>query len=371
MKEIEADQDLTLQLIVTGTHLSPAFGNTVTVIEDDGFPIDARVDLEIGDDSSSGIARSLGLAVSGIAEALEKLMPDIVVLLGDRYEILGAAQAAMLARIPIAHIHGGEITEGAMDDAIRHALTKLAHLHFVAAEDYRTRVVQLGAIPERVITAGSPGLDYIDRMNLMDRADLETELDLPSGQAFFMVTFHPETLDESTPGDVVKAMLAAFDQFPNDRIILTGVNADPGHGVIAHLLNEYAADHKDRVSLHHSLGQRRYLSAMKYSSAVIGNSSSGIIEAPAFEVPTVNIGGRQKGRLRAPSIIDCRGQVEEISAAIRRAQDPEFRRRLKHMKTPYGSGGASRIIKRHLKTADLATLARKSFHDLAEVSTSP
>ena len=365
MKEIENDQDLELQLVVTGTHLSPAFGETVIEIENDGFTIDARINLEIGDDTPVGIARSLGLAVTGMAQAFEKLRPEIVVVLGDRYEILGATEAAMIARIPVAHIHGGEVTEGAMDDAMRHAITKMAHLHFVAAEDYRTRVIQLGEAPERVFTVGAPGLDCIEKMDLMDRAELEEELDLPADCDFFLVTYHPETLGDRPPGEGAGELLAALDKFPDTPVILTGVNSDPGHDVIARLLTEYAAQHEDRVSLHQSLGQLRHLSALKFAAVVIGNSSSGIIEAPAFGVPTVNIGGRQDGRLRAPSVIDCKAQSDSISAAIRQARDPNFQDSFKNMKIPYGSGGASQKIKHHLKKANLAMLSRKSFHDFS------
>jgi UDP-N-acetylglucosamine 2-epimerase (non-hydrolysing)/GDP/UDP-N,N'-diacetylbacillosamine 2-epimerase (hydrolysing) len=364
MKEIESDPDLALQLVVTGTHLSAAFGKTVTFIEEDGFNVDARIDLEIGDDSPTSIVRSLGLAVIGMGQAFEKLSPDIVVVLGDRYEILAAAEAAMIARIPIAHIHGGEVTEGAMDDAMRHAITKMAHLHFVAAEDYRTRVIQLGEMPERVITVGAPGLDSIENMKLMNRSHLDENLGLPFDCAFFLVTYHPETLSSRDAGDDAQEMLAALDQFPDIRVLLTGVNADPGHSVIAQLVTSYAAKHKERVLLHQSLGQLRYLSAMKFAAAVIGNSSSGIIEAPAMGVPTVNIGRRQHGRLRSPSVIDCDGQSDDIATAIRRAMDPGFRKRLKDMSVPYGYGGASKKIKRYLKSIDLVALTHKRFHDI-------
>lgn len=365
MKEVEGDPDLVLQVVVTGTHLSTTFGETVSVIKDDGFNIDEQVDLEIGDDSPSGIARSLGLAIIGMGQAFKKLSPDIVVVLGDRYEILGAAEAAMIARIPIAHIHGGEITEGAMDDSMRHAITKMAHLHFVAANDYRNRVIQLGELPERVFDVGAPGLDYIDRMELMNQSRVEEDLNLPSGSAFFLVTYHPETLSREDPGVEAGELLAALDGFPDNPIVLTGVNADPGHNLIAQMLAKYAESHKDRVTLYPSLGQLRYLSAMKFAAAVIGNSSSGIIEAPSMGVPTVNIGSRQNGRLRAPSIIDCPGQVDRIGVAIRKALNSEFRNSLQFMKVPYGTGGASQKVKHHLKTADLATITRKQFHDIA------
>ena len=364
MKEIEGDSDLMLQLVVTGTHLSTAFGKTVTIIEEDGFAINERINLEIGSDSPASIARSLGLAVIGMGQAFEKLAPDIVVVLGDRYEMFAAAGAAMIARIPIAHIHGGEVTEGAIDDAMRHAITKMSHLHFVSAEDYRTRVIQLGEMPEHVVTVGAPGLDCIKNMKLMNRSRLDEDLELPTDCDFFLVTYHPETMSSRDPSDEVKEMLTALDQFPNIRVLLTGVNADLGHSAISRLLANYAAKHKERVSLHQSLGQLRYLSAMKYAAAVIGNSSSGIIEAPAIGVPTVNIGRRQHGRLRAASIIDCNGQADDISAAIRLVLNPDFRKCLNDIDVPYGTSGASQNVKRHLKSADLATLAQKKFYDI-------
>jgi len=364
MKEIQADPDLTLQLAVTGTHLAPKFGETITVIEDDGFTIDERIDLDLGDDTPAGVARSLGLGVIGFGEAFGRLNPDVVVVLGDRYEILAAAEAAMVARIPIAHIHGGEITEGAMDDAMRHAITKFAHLHFVAAEPYRTRIIQMGETPERVFTVGAPGLDNIDKLDMPDRDNLKRELGLPSNQAYFLVTYHPATLSDENACAEAEEMLAAFDQFPDHRIMLTGVNADPGHERITKLLSDYVAKNENRVSLHVSLGQRRYLGAMKFADAVVGNSSSGIIEAPAMKTPTVNIGDRQKGRLRAPSIIDCAGNRNAIAAAIDKALGSDFKTGMQSMTPPYGDGGASVKIKDQLKNSDLTDIIRKSFHDI-------
>ena len=364
MKEIEADAVLDLQLAVTGAHLSEKFGNTVSVIENDGFTVDARIDLDLSSDTPVGITRSLGLGVTGFGEAFERLAPDIVVVLGDRYETFAAAQAAMLARIPIAHIHGGEITEGAMDDAMRHAITKLSHLHFTAAEPYRTRVIQLGEHPDRVFSTGAIGLDNIDRLDLLDRAGLEAETGIPAGQGFFLVTYHPVTAGTGGEDREAEEMLNAFDGFGDYAVLLTGVNADPGHDHIAGLLSAYAEAQPNRVSMHGSLGQLRYLSAMKHSAGVIGNSSSGIIEAPALGVPTINIGDRQKGRLRAPSVLDCDGTKDAITAAIERALDPGFLAGLKDMDLPYGTPGASVEIERRLKGADLGAILGKSFYDL-------
>ena len=364
MKEIESDPDLDLQFVVTGAHLSAKFGETVTVIEEDGFAIHERIDIEPDDNTPAGVTRSMGLCLMGMAEALDRLRPDIVVVLGDRYEILAAAEAAMLARIPIAHIHGGEVTEGALDDAMRHAITKMASLHFVATEPYANRVIQLGEAPKRVFNVGAPGLDNLDKLTLLDRAGLEEALDVPPDRPFFLVTYHPATLGDEDQSREAEAMLAAFDRFADHRVIITGVNADPGRDRIAQLLADYAANSEGRASLHASLGQLRYLSAMKHADAVIGNSSSGIVEAPALKTPTVNIGDRQKGRLRAKSIINCAGNKDDIAAAIGRVLDPEFRAGLEGMALPYGSGGASRKIKDHLKAADFSGLTRKPFHDI-------
>ena len=364
LKEIEADADLDLQLAVTGTHLSEKFGETVSVIEDDGFRVDARIDLDLGDDTPVGVARSLGLGVIGFGEAFDALKPDIIVVLGDRYEILAAAQAAMLARIPIAHIHGGEATEGLIDEAIRHAVSKMAHLHFVAAETYRNRVIQLGENPDRVFTVGATGLDNIVHLDLPSRSDLEKDIGLDLGGKYFLLTYHPVTLSNDDPGDAINELLTALDRFPDHPVIITGVNADPGRGRIAHLLSEYAKQWDGRVSLHSSLGQRRYLGAMKHAAAVIGNSSSGILEAPAMKVPTVNLGDRQRGRIRTPSIIDCAEQADAISEAIQRALSEAFLDTVKTAVCPYGEGGASERIKSHLKTAELNGLLMKRFHDI-------
>jgi UDP-N-acetylglucosamine 2-epimerase (non-hydrolysing)/GDP/UDP-N,N'-diacetylbacillosamine 2-epimerase (hydrolysing) len=364
MKEIEADPDLDLQIAVTGTHLSPKFGNTVTVIEDDGFIIDARIDIEVGDDTPVGIARSLGLAVSGLGEAFDRLKPDIVVVLGDRYEILAAASAAMVARIPIAHIHGGEATEGVIDEAIRHAVTKMAQLHFVGADEYRDRVIQLGEAPERVFKVGAPGIDNIVNLDLLTLPELGPDIGLDLTEGYFLVTYHPVTLSDEDPAEAVGELLAALDEFSGHRVVITGVNADPGQDAISRSFSEYAKANTDRVSLHTSLGQLRYLSAMKHAAAVIGNSSSGIIEAPAMTVPTVNIGDRQRGRVRSPSIIDCAEKSADIADAIRKTIAGDFLDSLKTTANPYGNGGASKRIKEKLKRADLSGILMKRFHNI-------
>lgn len=363
MKEIDADRSLQLQLIVTGSHLAPAHGNTVHVIEADGFEIAARVDIDLGDDSPLGIARCMGHCIAGVAEALTKLAPDIVVVLGDRFEILAAAEAAMLQTIPIAHIHGGEVTEGAIDDAMRHAITKMAALHFVAAEPYRQRVIQMGEQPDRVFTVGAPGLDHLARTPLLDRAATAEVLGINAEMPFFLITLHPATLGGEAPDTEIDALLSALAAYPDHAMIFTGVNADSGRDIIAQRIESFVAAGTTRARLFPSLGQVRYLSAMRHAALVIGNSSSGIIEAPACGVPTVNIGMRQKGRLRASSIIDCAGTTGEIASAIQRALAPSFCQQDSAMVPPYGKPGASKRIAAVLAACDPKSLHRKTFYE--------
>mgnify|MGYP001285174812 CR=1 FL=1 len=364
MKEIAGDPALALQVVVTGMHLSPEFGLTYRTIEADGFTIDARVEMLLSSDTPVGIAKSIGLGVIGFADAFERLHPDIVVLLGDRYEILAAAEAAFVARIPIAHLHGGELTEGAIDESIRHAVTKLAQLHFVAAAPYRRRVIQLGEDPQRVFDFGAPGLDQLQRIRLLPRAELEEALDFRFGTLNFLVTYHPATLAERTPEEGMRALLEALDAFPEARIVFTKPNSDTGGRVLIGMVDRYVARHAERAMAAVSLGQQHYLSAMAASDVVIGNSSSGLIEAPALRRPTVNIGDRQQGRLRSASVIDCAEDAAVIADAIRRALAPDFRARLADTVPPYGAGGASARIKDVLRDVRLDELDVKRFHDL-------
>ena len=363
-QEIADDPDLRLQWLVTGSHLMERFGLTHQEIEDDGFVIDVKVEMPLDDDSAGAIVRSLGEGVIGMSDALERLTPDIVVILGDRYEMLGAASAALLLGLPIAHVHGGEVTEGAFDDAIRHAITKMAHLHFVATETYRRRVIQLGEQPDRVHHVGAPGLDNIDNLDLLDLGSLEELLGFRLGAGYFLVTYHPVTLRSGDPAAPAREMLAALDAFPERNILFTGVNADPGHDAIAGAIGDYARANPERALVRASLCETAYLSAMKHAAAVIGNSSSGVIEAPALRTPTVNIGDRQKGRLSAPSVIDCEETAASIRQAIERALEPSFTKALKNMISPYGAAGASTKIKKLLKSASLDGLTWKRFHEV-------
>lgn len=362
MKEIQADDELQLQIIATGMHLSPEFGLTYKVIEDDGFVIDAKVEMLLSSDTPVGIAKSIGLGVIGFADALDRLKPDIMVLLGDRYEILAAVQAALVARIPVAHIHGGETTEGAIDESIRHAISKMSNLHFVAAETYRARVIQMGEQPKAVLNVGAPGLDNIKRLSLLNRQQFEESIDSTLGQLNFLVTYHPATLGSISSQEAMQELLSALDHFPHAQIIFTKPNSDTDGRVIGQMIDDYAQKNSGRVKVFISLGQVRYLSALQFVDAVIGNSSSGIIEAPAFKVPTVNIGERQAGRLKACSVIDCQETAGSIVAAIQHALSPSFRAEIENMVSLYGDGNASVEIKKYLKYATLYT--SKHFYDL-------
>lgn len=362
MKEVQADPDLHLQTVATGMHLSPEFGLTYRAIEADGFAVDAKVEMLLSSDTPVGIAKSIGLGVIGFADALERLRPDMLVVLGDRYEILAAAQAALVARIPVAHIHGGETTEGAIDESIRHAVTKMSNLHFVAAEPYRSRVIQLGEHPDTVFNVGALGIENIKRLQLLDKAQFEQSINFSLGESCFLVTYHPATLGVIPPRVAMQTLLDALDHYPDTRIIFTKPNSDTDGRILGQMIDDYAEHNRDRVAVFTSLGQVRYLSALHLVDAVIGNSSSGLIEAPACRVPTVNIGDRQAGRLKADSVIDCAETVDEIVAAIDKALTPEFRQAVKQAASPYGYGNSAARITDVLKRANLDTVKR--FFDL-------
>jgi len=367
MKEIDADPALELQLIVTGSHLSNKYGHTVDIIEKDGFNITARVDIDLNDDSPAGIAQSMGRCIDGVSGVLENLKPDIFVVLGDRYEVLAAVQAAMLHGLPIAHIHGGEVTEGAMDDAMRHAITKLSTLHFAAAEPYRERIIQMGEQPDHVFTVGAPGLDQINQTQMLSRTEISSALNIDADTPYFLITMHPATRSDQPAEAEVMSLLSALKSFPDHAMIFTGVNADTGNDAITAQIKKFVSDSKTIAHMFTSLGQLRYLSAAKYADAVLGNSSSGIIEAPALGVPTVNIGDRQKGRLRATSVIDCIAEPSAIVSTITKALNPSFREISLGAPSPYGNSGASKRIKNVLTKFDAQPFQQKTFYDLSEM----
>ncbi|SHO57611.1 UDP-N-acetylglucosamine 2-epimerase [Vibrio quintilis] len=350
LKDIAQDPDLTLQLLVSGMHLSPEFGETYQQIEKDGFHIDEKIEILLSSDSAVGVAKSMGLGVLGFADALSRLEPDMLVILGDRFEALAAAQTAAILRIPILHLHGGEITEGAYDDAIRHAITKFSYLHATSTEAYRQRVIQLGEAPERVRNVGAIGLDHLSRATLMTKDELAKNLSFSLDNPYFIVTYHPVTLGEEAPETSFEALLKALDQYPDYQIILTYPNADDGGRRIIPLLEGYAAKQPERVLAIPSLGQMRYLSAVKHACAVIGNSSSGIIEVPSFGIPTVDIGVRQKGRLAANSVIHADADFVSIHRAIQMAVTDTGKEPSAAIENPYGQGNTSALVIEMIKT---------------------
>lgn len=362
IKEIAADDDLQLQIIATGMHLSPEFGLTYQQIEADGFTIEAKVEMLLSSDTPAGITKSIGLGVIGFADALERLKPDILIMLGDRFEILAAAQAATIAQIPIAHLHGGETTEGAFDEQIRHAITKFAQWHFVAAEPYRKRVIQLGESPNRVYNVGSPGLDHLQYMDCLDRPTLEQSLGIELRSPLFLVTYHPVTLDQQSPSIAMQELLAALDTFPEATVILTYPNADTGGRILIEQIDQWVNHNQDRAKAFVSLGQQRYLSLMGEADVIIGNSSSGLTEAPALKKAAVNVGDRQKGRLKAKSVIDTPERNQDIVAGIHQALSDEFQSMLPSVQSLYGTGNVSQQIKKKLKAFPLQT--QKAFFDI-------
>jgi UDP-N-acetylglucosamine 2-epimerase (non-hydrolysing)/GDP/UDP-N,N'-diacetylbacillosamine 2-epimerase (hydrolysing) len=362
MKGIAADTTLELQVAATGMHLSPEFGLTVRQIESDGFTVAGKVEMLLSSDTPSAVTKSLGLGVIGFAEAFERLRPDIVVVLGDRFEILAAAQAALVLGIPTAHIHGGERSEEAFDESIRHAITKMAQWHFVAAEAYRKRVVQMGEPPDRVFNCGSPGLDHLAGLQWLSRAELEQSLGMKLGRPLFLVTYHPVTLSGESPLVPMRELLAALDAFPEATLVFTYPNADTGGRAIIGCIDEFVARQGARAKAFVSLGQQRYLSLMRECDVVLGNSSSGLTEAPALRRATVNLGGRQSGRLKASSVIDAAEKRDAIVAAVREALSEPFRARLASTESPYGAGGASQAILARLRGA--LPSVRKPFFDI-------
>jgi UDP-hydrolysing UDP-N-acetyl-D-glucosamine 2-epimerase len=357
------ERGIDLQLIVTGAHLSADHGMTVRAIEADGIPIAARVDMALHSDKPVDIARSTGLALAGIAAELARLKPDIVLLLGDRYEMLGAAMAAALLQLPIAHIHGGEVTEGALDESLRHAITKLSYWHFATSEAYAKRIIQLGEDPQRVFTVGAPGIDNLLHLPLLSRAALEKELGIALTRPVILFTYHPETLSHVSTEAQIAPVLRALESFPGATLLMTGANADAGGRIINCALQELA-QRRPQSLFRLSFGSLLYLSAMREADVVVGNSSSGMIEAPALGRATVNIGHRQAGRLRTPGVIDCACEEPSIVAAIRTALAPEFQQKVT-ASTVFGvPGSVSTRMVQLLETLELPSVPYKKFFDL-------
>ena len=369
MKAIDDDANFSLQIIATGMHLSPEFGHTYLEIEADGFAIDRKLEMLLSADTSTGVVKSMGLGVIAFADAFGALDPDLVVILGDRFEALAAAVSALAMGIPIAHIHGGEITEGAIDDMIRHSITKMAHLHFVAAEEYRRRVIQLGESPDRVFAFGGLGVDAIARVPLLDQEELEDAIGFTFGKKNLLVTFHPVTLDGNGGVVEMKALLDALESLEETHLIFTFPNADAGGREIIRMINQFAIG-RGNVGVFRSLGQQRYLSCVALVDGVIGNSSSGLTEVPTFRKGTINIGSRQSGRIKSASVIDCLPTTPSILEAIERLYSPEFQNSLASAVNPYGKGGTIENIIDVIGRVDRQHLLAKKFYDIPIPSTS-
>lgn len=363
MATLRESSDFELQIAVTGMHLSPEFGLTYTTIEEDGFQIDARVEMLLSSDTSVGIAKSIALGVAGFADAFATLKPDLIIVLGDRFEILAAAQAALVARIPIAHIAGGDTTEGAFDEAIRHSITKMSHLHFVTNEISLKRVCQLGENPACVFNVGSPGIDLIKQMQLLSKSELEKELGFTFFERNLLVTFHPATLDTQAPREQFQALLDGLDLLGETvGIVLTKPNADNAGRALIEMIDSFVSSRKN-AKAYSSLGQLRYLSTIAHVDAVVGNSSSGLYEVPSFKKPTVNIGDRQKGRLAATSVIDCAPDSRDIFRAINDA----FLKDCSETTNPYGAGNsAERIMSILSGIPDFNSLLKKHFFEVGQ-----
>lgn len=366
MQEINKDNDLELYLIVSGMHLSPEFGMTYQEIEEDGFEINAKVEMLLSSDSPAGISKSIGLGVIGFADEFQRADLDMLILLGDRYEALSAAICALVMRIPIAHLHGGELTEGAIDEGIRHSITKMSYLHFTSTEQYRNRVIQLGENPERVFYVGALGVENIKKINLMTKEELERSIHFEIDENTVIVTYHPVTLENNTVEEQFLNLLEVLDRNPKIRMIFTKANADTNGRIVNELIDKYAAQNSERACAFVSLGQKRYLSALKYCRIVIGNSSSGIIEAPSFGKPIINIGDRQKGRICADSVINCGYTQQEIQQAMETALTEEFENKARNCRNPYEKENTAAniisVIKDYLLNDKIKL--KKGFYDI-------
>ena len=364
MREISKSNALELQLVVTGMHLSPEFGSTYKFIEADGFHIDRKVEILVSSDTSIGVSKSIGLGLIGFADAFDALKPDIILLLGDRFELLSAASAALVTTIPVAHIHGGEVTEGAFDDAIRHSITKMSQLHFTSTEVYRNRVIQLGEESNRVFNVGAPGLDNIDRLSLIDRAGVEEILGMKLGSKSLLVTWHPVTLEPGTSKASFSNILQVLGELESTKIVFTKANADTEGRLINSMIDDFVSYKRERAVAYVSLGQVNYLSVLKEVTGILGNSSSGIIEAPSLGTGTLNIGDRQLGRVRSDSVIDCEDNITSINKGLEKLFSEEFCKTLSNVENPYRGGDVAGKITEILSDYPLKGVIKKKFVDI-------
>jgi GDP/UDP-N,N'-diacetylbacillosamine 2-epimerase (hydrolysing) len=367
MKAIQDNSNLELSVCVTGMHLSPEFGLTYKQIEADGFKIAGKIEMLMSSDTSVGITKSMGIGLIGFADFFESNKPDWVLVLGDRFEIFVAVTAAMIARIPVAHCHGGEVTKGVIDEAIRHSITKMSHLHFTSTIEYRNRVIQLGEQPEKVINVGALGLENINRLQLLSREDFELAIDFKLSNLNFLVTFHPVTLENATAAQQFNELLNALSVFKDAKIIFTKANADNDGRIINQLIDEYVNRNNSNTVSFISLGQLRYLSAIKHCQVVIGNSSSGIIEAPSFKKPTINIGDRQEGRILAKSVISCNPEKKLIVESIHFALSDNFQKKIQNVVNPYDSGNSSFKIVEAIQNTSRINILKKEFLNISHL----
>ena len=364
LRLLKKDKDIRLQLAVTGSHLSPRFGSTYKEIKKDGFAIDAKIDISLTSDSPRGIARSTGIAMAKFSAIYATLRPDIIVVLGDRFEIFGAAAAACISRIPIAHISGGEITEGSIDDVFRHCITKMSCLHFTALDVYRRRVIQLGESPDTVFNVGEIGLDDIRSTRFLSKKDLEAKLKFRFNKHNLLVTFHPATAGAGVPQQEFANLLRVLEERKNTAVIFTKANADAGGGVINTMIDTYVRTHKKDATVFASLGRTVYLSAMRCVDAVVGNSSSGLVEAPSLRTGTINIGDRQAGRVRAKSVIDCEPTLDSIRKSFKILYSKAYQDMLRRVKNPYEGNRSSEKALKVIKSCEPAMTRSKRFHDI-------
>jgi len=363
IKEVENDKNLKLQLIATGMHISSKFGLTYKEIEKD-FKIDKKINISLSSDTSEGISRSMGIAQTSFSKAYNELKPDIVVVLGDRFEIFSAVSSAMISRIPIAHIHGGEATEGLIDEAIRHSISKMSHIHFTATKEYSKRVIQLGEVPNKVFNVGGAGIENIKRLKFLTKEEFEEKINFKLNIKNILVTFHPVTLENKTSKKHFQEILNSLDELKDTNIIFTKANSDTDGKIINQMIDQYTKKNSNKSIGVASLGQLNYLSALQHIDFIVGNSSSGISEAPSFKIGTINIGDRQNGRIKAESVVDCLSNKKDIKRAIKRIYSAEFKNLLKNVKNPYGNGCASKKIIKVLKTVKLDNILKKTFFDI-------
>jgi len=364
LRELKADKQIELQIVATGMHLSPEFGMTVKEIEEDGFQINKNIEILLSSDTSVGVCKSMGLGMISFAEIFQELLPEVIIVLGDRFEIFAAVSTALISQIPVAHIHGGELTEGAFDDSIRHSITKMSHIHFVATEEYRRRVIQLGEEPGMVFNVGALGIDNIKNSNLFNKEQLEDSINFKLGKKNILVTFHPVTLENNNSINQFKELLKALGELEDTHIIFTKANADTNGRSLNAMVDSFVDKNPDTSVAFTSLGKIRYLSTLQFIDGVVGNSSSGLIEAPSFHIGTINIGNRQKGRIKADSVIDCEADYKSIKKSLEKLYSEDFSKLLLDVKNPYGNGGASVKIANHIKNISYENILNKKFNDI-------